>query len=327
MALGCGGGAGGQPLAVELIGVEPLPTLDSAGSPSGNFAVYLGGRRPDGRLAVPAAGRLNLRCAEGACPVLSQRELPGSRAGALAIVIDDSGSNAATPQTCIGCPTDPQARRKEAVEALAQRLLTRAPGWRVGLFDFGPNTNGGFQGTRLLAGYTSVASDLVSGAHQLEAYGGTYLYDAVVDVAPTVAGEAGALRPDGGVLVPGHLLLVSDGEDTSSKRSLPEAIAAAKKLGVVIDAVGYGQPGDGGTIVLADRAYRDLRRLAAETGGVVTIVASDQLPALFALLADAYVDGAAAVTARAPAGQTRVTGSVGLEGDPTRREFFYQEVP
>jgi hypothetical protein len=258
------------------------------------------------------AEEVKVSCDGVDCPLVSSRARPGAERGVVAVVIDGSGSNSVGPDVCTGCPTDPDGGRVAATKAFFTRLLTNAPLWRAALFDFGPNGNAGFLSTRFIAGYSSVPDDLVAGADLLVGNGGTYIYDAIWDVAPTVAGER--LFIDGGIDTPMHLLLVTDGEDTNSTITLPKAVGQAAQLGVMVDSIGYGHS-DGGPIpLLAGKAFRDLRLIASATGGFSNIEQTWQLTSTLETIADAYLHGVIELELSLPDGATRVSGHVSVKG-------------
>jgi hypothetical protein len=324
LAVSCGGppGASGPGAHALVLGVEPVPGPDDAGVAATELVAWVGGLTPEGGLGLPESSAITVSCTSGGpCTATGAGvQRPGAQAGVLAVIVDNSGSNGASASTCVGCPTDPMNQRAVAVRELLRRLFGRAPDWRVGLFDFGWNPNGGRVSTAQLAGYSSFAADFDPAIDAWYPGYGTYLYDALVDVLPTVAGEL--VAQDGGV--PGRVLVVSDGEDTSSTHTLAEGLALARSYGVPVDTVGYGQRGEGGTVVLAPRAVRDLRRIATETGGFCTIVSADELPALFARIGELYVAGYAERRFSFPAATGPVTGTVALDEGP-QTPFLFED--
>lgn len=306
------------PFEPELLGAQPAPLAVDGGPGARTFSVFVAAKDAHGVYGAPAASAFDVTCAEGPCAILSARNVAGGDEGVLAIIVDDSGSNTAMPSLCTGCPTDPEAKRVVAVKRLARVLLDRAPKWRIALFDFGPVAINTFRTTRLLAGYTSRIDDLEAGADRLSSGGGTFLYDALTQVPGTVAGER-RFSFDGGA--PAHVLVVSDGEDTHSTYTLAMGIDAGLQNRVPFDAVGYGEVDGGSTPYLAAKAYQDLRRCSSATGGLVTLVSRDRLPALFEQLAEVYVAGYTELIVELPTGSTAVSGSVGLQGTSTRAEL------
>ncbi|MBK7860026.1 MAG: hypothetical protein IPJ65_15665 [Archangiaceae bacterium] len=317
----CGGSMSGSPdgstpaTGPQLLGAQPLISLRADGGVPGldagfdRFAVWLTGLDSHGEPAALDPQSVSLSCAPATCSIDARSATAGAPEGVLAIIVDDSGSNVVDPSVCTGCPTDPDNKRSEAVRALVTRLARNAPLWHIGLFDFGLSPSMPYFGAHHIAGYTQFTEDILKGTEKLRGAGGTVLYDSVWDVAPTVAGER--LFADAGA-IPGRILVVSDGEDTNSTKSLVAALAAARDAGVSVDVVGYGRS-DGGVLpLLAGKAYRDLRLFASETGGFATFSESSELPVLFERIADAYSGGFIQVQAPAPSASVR--GTVTVEG-------------
>ncbi len=109
-----------------------------------------------------------------------------------------------------------------------------------------------------LTDFSNDADTLTSKVRKLKAGGGTALHDAIVVACRERLGkqmEAGGLNR--------VAVLITDGEDDSSKYSLDEAIAAARAASVAVYSIAtvpYGYNGDGEKV---------LQRLATETGGRV----------------------------------------------------------
>ncbi len=318
------GGAGGESGAL-LLGAQPVPGPDDAGAAATEFVAWVGALDGQGGFTVPEPASIVATCSTGGpcAPAGSGLKRPGDSRLLLAVVLDDSGSNGALPSVCAGCPTDPMEKRVDAIRVLLRRVYGRAPESRIALFDFGWQANGGRVAATLLSGYTSFEADFDAALKAIEPGYSTYIFDSIVDVVPTLVGERTALSADGGASAPGRILVVSDGEDTSSKKSINEAIAAARDAGIAVDTVGYGSR-DGGAVVLAPRAYRDLRRIAIETGGFCTIVASDDLPALFARVGELYVVGYSERRFSLSGGPSRVEGKVGFS-DGTGADFSFED--
>lgn len=323
VALGCwltacgGGGGGGGSGIVELLGAEPGPAAPDGGGRPDTFRVFAFERTANGGATAPSPESLEVSCEGASCTCSGGDTFTGGATGVLAVIVDDSGSNSASPSTCTGCPTDPADTRIAAVKVLAQTLFARGPTWRAALFDFGVRANGGFKAAQMLAGYTSYPEDLVAGADELYSGSSTWIYDSLDDVLPGVSGERAAL--DAGA-VPARVLLITDGEDTHSVTPLEDVLTRAVALGITVDAVAYGQA-DGGAPVLASKAFRDLRRIGEATGGIVTFVPTQSLPALFDRLARAYAGGYATRTCSVPSGGESVSGHVSLGGPPVSFNF------
>lgn len=308
-----------------LIGAQPVPGPDDAGVAATEFVAWVGALDGQGGFTVPEPSSITATCSTGGpcAPLGDGLKRPGSPRVLLAIVLDDSGSNGAQPSVCAGCPTDPMEKRVDAIRVLLRRVYGRAPESRIALFDFGWTANGGRVAATLLSGYTSFEADFDPALKAIEPGYSTYIFDSIVDVVPTLVGERAAMSADGGRSAPGRILVVSDGEDTSSVKKIAEAIAAAKDAGITVDTIGYGSR-DGGAVVLAPRGYRDLRRVAIETGGFCTIAASDDLPALFARVGELYVAGYSERRFSLSGAPARVEGRVGFsEGNGA--EFSFED--
>ncbi len=289
--LACSGGAPGPDGAQGpvVLGAEPFPQLPDGGAGPPFAALWVAERSADGALRAPAVDSVSVSC-QGGCEVQGATRVAGGERGVLAIIVDDSGSNEESPNVCAGCPTDPDKKRAAGVKELARALLARAPQWRVGLFDFGILTNPAlFDVTNHLAGYTSRAQDLVDAADRFRAGSGTPLYDSIAEVTPTAAGER--VASFGSEEVPVRVLVISDGEDTGSRRALSAVLDAGAHLGVSVDCVGYGAVDGGVYPNLAGKAYRDLRTIALEANGFVALVDRDGLPALMRTAGEAYPSG------------------------------------
>ncbi len=312
MIAACNGGGNTARGPASLLGAQPrlllrpdggVPPVDAGFE---EFAVWVAtAATPDSIL---------VHCDQIECTVTERIAHPAATAGVFALVVDDSGSNTVDSSVCVGCPTDPDGVRKAAAKTFFRTLFSGGGQYRGALFDFGPaQANASLLSTRMIAGYTRYPENLVTGADQLKSAGGTYIYDSVWDVAPTLAGEALAL--DAGSEVARHLLIVSDGEDTNSTKNLTTAVTKAASLGVVVDTIGYGRS-DGGTIpLLVGKAFRDLRVIAAATGGFCTFTQTSELPVLLEATAESYLAGSVELRVRVPPpGLSSLSGTVSAEG-------------
>ncbi len=108
--------------------------------------------------------------------------------------------------------------------------------------------------------FTDDVEELKAALHVVKAGGATPLYDALYRVIE----EKMTTAPGRRVLV-----LVSDGEDTASERTVEEVIELAQRTEVIIYSVGTMHAGGFGvTMGLTDApGMKELRRLAEETGG------------------------------------------------------------
>lgn len=319
LVLSCGSPSSGPGASAPLLlGAQPAPALPDGGPGVAEVTLWVVAKGSDGSLHSPAPESVTVTC-PGGCAVARTRAYAGGREGVLAVLVDDSGSNTAAATVCAGCPTDPEKKRVQALQALFSTLLSEAPGWRIGLFDFGlAKMTSVFVSTNHLAGYSSRLDDLNGAAETLTSGGGTTLYDGIADVAPTAAGE-GRARFGGDAGVPVRVLVVSDGEDTHSTKKLSDVLAEANRLGVTVDAVGYGARDGGVYPNLAGKAYRDLRTIGLSTGGAVDLVSREALPARFEQLGRAYPSGWLELVVTRPS-SARFTGTVSVGGAETTFE-------
>ncbi|PYR91480.1 MAG: VWA domain-containing protein [Acidobacteria bacterium] len=128
------------------------------------------------------------------------------------------------------------------------------------------------QSVTLLQDYTENLKLLKRAIDELEIGGGTSIYDAVY-----LAGKE-KLTDEAGRKA---IILISDGEDTTSKTKLTEALVAAHKSNAVIYAIsnalsgglfGRGRPGLGG---FGGGSIRTLRKFSEETGGSTFVVGNE----------------------------------------------------
>ncbi|MGH7905890.1 MAG: VWA domain-containing protein [Candidatus Binataceae bacterium] len=126
----------------------------------------------------------------------------------------------------------------------------------------------------LLQGFTTDHGLVMSRLVLLHAYGQTALYDAVLD---------GLLMVSHGRYDKKALLVVTDGMDNASQSTLPQVVAQARRLGVLIYSIGIGDPNGssmpglaigpfifGGDIDRVDAPT--LRLLSNETGAKTFVV-------------------------------------------------------
>ena len=124
-----------------------------------------------------------------------------------------------------------------------------------------------------MQGFTSDLDRLEAAINEAPglARGGTALYDAIA--AATTERSAGTERSKERKAI----IILTDGEDTSSAIELGDALAAAQTDGIPLFIVGFGE----------ERNTDVLQRLADETGGVYfDSEASDNLEAIYVKLAD-----------------------------------------
>ena len=124
----------------------------------------------------------------------------------------------------------------------------------------------------LLQDYTDDTDALTRAAEKLRGGGGTALFDAVY-----VSASEKLARQDGRRIE----ILISDGNDTTSRKSLDDALQAAHQSDTTIYCISTNSILKNSTVD-ADSGNRTLRRLAEETGGRVVFPAkADDLVAAF----------------------------------------------
>jgi len=152
----------------------------------------------------------------------------------------------------------------EAVAAARAFIASKPPADRVGIVAFGS------QAVRL-TGFSSatIDADGALGSLAVDTKQGTALYDAVLLGSRALGAES----------LPGRVLIVlTDGDDVSSKATLGKAAAAARRAGVSVYAIG---------IESADFSPAPLKELARVSGGSYFGAASnDALGAAYASIAE-----------------------------------------
>jgi tight adherence protein B len=171
-------------------------------------------------------------------------------AGAV-VLIDTSGSMSGQPIS--------EARK--AVSSFASSLQS---GSRIALVNFSASV-------RVLSGYTSDTSKIVSAIPKLNATGETALYDGLVKAASLTKGAPPQER---------NIVLLTDGADTVSKASLQQALAATKSSNATVFAVVLRSPD------YSKKAGSVIQSLTSATGGRVLATSNAaQLSTLFKALA------------------------------------------
>ena len=256
---------------------------------------------------------------------------PSEEFGTFTILLDGSGSMERTAADCPGCPYDKDRRRVEAAKLLSEKVIAKAPGSRMGLFEFTAGTaeappagldcdlasaTDGFMRTRTLQTYTEDVNDLFKGADQAYSCGGTYLYDSLDEVLASMNNDIQAnfqTQP-----ISKAIIVITDGEDTASQlANLESVIAKANSYSIPVHVVGLGAASE------VDATYNvnantdliaDLRDLASKTGGFYASAASaDELVSLADTIAAGLTGGyeAASVTLKpVPPSGTVVTGRI-----------------
>jgi Ca-activated chloride channel homolog len=160
----------------------------------------------------------------------------------VALAIDTSGSM----DTALGAARD-------AAAAFVHRL---SEGDRAAIVDFDTRV-------RIVQPFTDDAAALESALQSTVADGSTALYDALF-VALSAFEQLS--YPDADTPRRHAIVVLSDGQDTSSKQELETILALAIRSNTGIYTVGLGAPDDDGRLATFEAEYA-LRRLANQTGG------------------------------------------------------------
>jgi tight adherence protein B len=186
----------------------------------------------------------------------------------------------------------------DAAAAASAFVAAKAAGDRVAVIAFGDRP-------LLLTRFSSSSADADAALAGLStaARSGTALWDAVVRAADALRREA----------APGHVIVVlTDGRDVSSRATLADAIAAARRARAAVYAIG---------IASRDFAPGPLRALAAGTGGsFLEASSSAELAALYRSIAATLSRTwqLRYATAVRPGGRFRLAASVPGAGTATR---------
>src|SRR6266700_3476731 len=132
------------------------------------------------------------------------------------------------------------------------------------------------QSVTLLQDYTENLKLLKRGIDELEIGGGTSIYDAVYLASKEKLNDEAGRKA---------IILISDGEDTTSKTKLTEALVAAHQSNAVIYAIskatsgGFFAPGRlGGGIILGGSGgdLGTLKKFSEETGGTTFVISNER---------------------------------------------------
>jgi hypothetical protein len=225
---------------------------------------------------------------------------PGELPLAAAIDIDDSGSMSGS---------DPADLRAEAAKVFWEAVLGADPENQVAFFDFGHGASTGFIESRMLAGWTKNRTELEAQLVNIESYGGTPLYESMLEVARWVDTTCSATHHNRVVL------LLTDGYPNGMENR-DAAIQAAVNSGIIFHTVGLGPASDLNPEHY-DEAVAVVREIAEQTGGVYA-AATDAaaLAPIFQTLARVSSEGqiiSAFTINPIPAPGTRVNGTVTVE--------------
>jgi hypothetical protein len=216
--------------------------------------------------------------------------------GTFAILLDSSGSMELSFQdVCPTCPHDPERKRVQAAQILSKEVLSRTPDSRLAVFDWGTDEDELYDGINTLANFTSESDLLIEGASKTGSLGATFIYDALADMLELMSNDIAQnfqAKP-----VTKGIIVMTDGQDTASSRTLNEIIEKAQNLEIPIHVVGLGPANEKFNEIFQgtqdnSEAISDLRRLAGETGGLYASVDSaDDLTQLAEFIAIGLAGG------------------------------------
>lgn len=306
---------------LELLGVIPADGYaDPSSAEYGKVKLSLGGWDDFGVPLMPDGDDVEIVADNGSDVEVEEKEqIEGSHLGSFLLLVDGSGSVEADP-LCDGCPTDPSRIRVEAARQLATELGYCSGDWRMSLLEFGDDdySSPGMRVSTIHADWTDDAEAVAAAADGLGSYMGTPLWDATWDALDHLSADFGEswTRSDNAGAA---LVVVSDGADTESRKSLEGVIAHAQSLGIRVHTVGFG-PASDSVDSPNGQAVDGLRRLADETGGYYGFVRSvDDLPQLTKAIAGSACGGYTEVEGTfvepGESGDT-VTGLVRLKSAP-----------
>ena len=160
--------------------------------------------------------------------------------------------------------------------------------------------------SRKLAGFGSDAQAMASAAERLDADGGTPLWDAANEIMgdfedaaeehkeSLTEKELAALAGEDGLdeRYARTIVIISDGADTDSSRTVEQVINSANNKDIVVHSIGIGTASDANLVNLNPRAIRELRKVSLETGGYYGYVDEvDDLPKHAKAIAGSMCDG------------------------------------
>ena len=262
--------------ALSVLGIMPKSGFSKASADGFGKVVFAVSAEDDGGFTLaPPVDMLDFRDQHGNLMNVEQdREVPGHDAGTFALLVDGSSSMGST---------DAERFRVDAAAMVASRIEACSEHWDQALLEFNTGSTGGkYDHSAVLAPFGSSAKTIAESANQLDANGGTPLWDATHEVLGAFAdhaeGHSERLLEEGEPAAETYgraLVVISDGADTASSRRLSKVIEKANKKGISVHAIGLGPASDAETDFLReDDAIQDLRRLALETGGTYGYVSS-----------------------------------------------------
>ena len=309
--------------ALSLLGVMPKAGFSRVDRADFGKVVFAVGAEDEGGFSLaPPVSLLEFRDERGELlNVSEEQEVPGADAGSFVLLVDGSSSM---------LDTDPERFRVDAATMVASRIEACSDHWDQALMEFTTGHSGGrMENGRVLASLGSESKAIAEAAQGLDADGMTPLFDATHEVLMrldeySVTHEETVLASEEG---PGAatygraLVVISDGADTASMKSLSRVVETANEAGISVHAIGVGPASDAiDDFWREDDAIEALRQLALQTGGTYGYVSTaDELPAQADAIAKAVCGGYTQVTVEfeepAESGE-RVHGFVNLAGTP-----------
>ena len=310
--------------ALNLLGVMPKAGFSRADRDDfGKVVFAVAAEDKTGFSLAPPLSLLEFRNHEGELlQVVEETEVPGADAGSFVLLVDGSASM---------LDTDPDRFRVQAASMVASRIEACSEHWEQALMEFNTEHPGGqLDNGRVLASLGSSGKDIAEAAQGLDAEGMTPLFDATHEVLRRLDDHSrdheqsllSAELEGPGVANYGRaLVVISDGADTSSRRSLAKVVETANEAGISVHAIGVGPASDAlSEVWREDDAIEALRQLALQTGGTYGYVSTlDELPDQADAIANAVCGGYTQVTVEfdEPAEEGgRMHGFVNLVGTP-----------
>jgi hypothetical protein len=175
----------------------------------------------------------------------------------VAIDLDSSGSMAGT---------DPEELRKDAAKLFVDVVPANAS---IGVFDFGAGATDDFTDSRKLNDFSTDKAAAKTAIDEIEASGGTPMYESVVEVIEYFDGAQSSAS------FSRSMLLLGDGQPNWGDVTEADACAAAVAAGIPINTIGFGPAAD-----LSPQMYEEavaaLRNLANCSGGTYVGVATPE---------------------------------------------------
>ena len=300
---------------------------DAASEDFGLVQLSVGGGDLMGAPIIPLVDLLEVESEQSPITIESSDVVDGHDAGELLILVDGSGS--LENYGCSACPTDPDRHRVEAVKLLTKTLHDCASDWKVGLSAFGTNIRSpGYEYTEVLVNYSIDTLELVGAADDLDSDGGTPLWDSVYENLTALNQEVEKHDTEYEWESRGRgLIVVSDGEDTESLRTVAEVVNKANRYDLPVSVVALGSSSDL-QASYSSYAIEELRTMAKETGGFYASVSdSSELPKLAQDVAGAYCGGYTDLRVRfdaPPESGELVHGQVKFAGSPILAPFAFR---